>query len=49
MGLLYTSLTVGLILLKQGAGIAWLAVHMLMVAVALLNAQHNRLALLRKW
>lgn len=49
MGLLYTSLTVGLILLKQDAGIAWLAVHVLMIAVALFNAQHDRFALLRKW
>ncbi len=42
MGLLYTSLTVGLILLKQDGGIAWLAIHVLLVAVALNNVSHNR-------
>ena len=51
MGLIYTSLTVGLILLKQDAGVAWLAVHVLMVAVALFNANSNKLMvpLLRKF
>ena len=51
MGLIYTSLTVGLILLKQDAGVAWLAVHVLMVAVALLKADDNKLTVpfLRKF
>ena len=51
MGLIYTSLTVGLILLKQDAGVAWLAVHVLMVAVALFNANSNKLTVpfLRKF
>lgn len=43
MGLIYTSLTVGLILLKQDPGVAWLGIHVLLVAVALFNANHNRL------
>lgn len=41
MGLIYTSLTVGLILLKQDGGVAWLAIHVLLIAVALFNARHN--------
>jgi len=49
MGLLYTSLTVGLILLGQDAGIAWLGIHVLMIAVALMHAKHDRLAILGKF
>lgn len=50
MGLIYTSLTVGLILLKQDAGIAWLGIHILLVAVALFHVRHNRCQLgCRKW
>ena len=49
MGLLYISLTVGLILLGQDAGIAWLGIHVLMIAVALFHAKHDRLAILRKF
>ncbi len=49
MGLLYISLTVGLILLGQDGGIAWLGIHVLMIAVALFNAQHNRIQILRKF
>ena len=49
MGLVYISLTAGLILLKQDAGIAWLGVHVLMVAYALFNARYNRFELFRKY
>lgn len=49
MGLLYTSLTVGLILLKQDGGVAWLAIHVLMIAVALFYDKYNRFALLKKF
>ena len=49
MGLVYTSLTIGLILLKQDAGIAWLAIHVLMVVAALRLVEHNRLSILSKW
>ncbi len=42
MGLLYTSLTFGLILLNQSAGIAWLAVHVIMVALTLLYIRNNK-------
>lgn len=47
MGLLYAGLTIGLILLKQDAGVAWLAIHVALVAYALQLAKHNRFALTR--
>lgn len=49
MGLMYTSLTVGLILIKQDAGIAWLATHILLVVMALFAAQYNRFELFKKF
>lgn len=49
MGLLYTGLTVGLILIRQDAGISWLAVHILLVALALFHVQSNRFELWKKW
>ncbi len=49
MGLVYVALTVGLILLKQDAGVAWLGVHVGLVALALNYVPHNRLAILKKW
>ena len=49
MGLLYTSLTFGLILIKQDAGVAWLGIHIIMIVAALMLAKHNRFAILSKW
>lgn len=49
MGLVYTSLTFGLILLKQDAGIAWLGIHIVLIVMALVLAKHNRLAVINKW
>lgn len=49
MGLLYTSLTFGLILIKQDAGIAWLGTHILLIVAALALAKYNRFAILKKW
>ena len=51
LGLLYISLTWGLILIKQDAGVAWLGVHMILVVMALMLAEHNRLSVpvLKKW
>ena len=49
-GLLYISLTWGLILIKQDDGVSWLGVHMILIALALMLAKHNRCALLfKKW
>jgi thiosulfate dehydrogenase [quinone] large subunit len=47
MGIIYTALTVGLILLKQDAGISWLALHVGLVAYALHLARFNRFAITR--
>jgi thiosulfate dehydrogenase (quinone) large subunit len=46
MGLLYTSLTFGLMLIKQDPGVAWLAIHIIMIALALVWEKHNRYTLL---
>jgi thiosulfate dehydrogenase [quinone] large subunit len=48
-GLMYIALTVGLILIKQDDGISWLGIHVALVALALMLAQHNKFALLKKW
>jgi thiosulfate dehydrogenase [quinone] large subunit len=47
MGLLYSALTVGLILIGQDAGVAWLGIHVGLVAFALTLADQNRFALTR--
>ncbi len=49
MGLVYTSLTFGLILIKQDAGVAWLGIHIIMVVMALALAKYNKFAILKKW
>ncbi len=49
LGLLYISLTWGLILIKQDSGVAWLGTHMIIIALALHLAGHSRLCVLRKW
>jgi len=49
MGLIYVALTSGLIMIKQDAGIAWLGIHVLMVAFALFHVRYNRLAILKKF
>jgi thiosulfate dehydrogenase (quinone) large subunit len=48
-GLLFVALTVGLVLIDQNDGVAWLGIHVGLVAAALLLAQHNRFAVLKKW
>jgi thiosulfate dehydrogenase [quinone] large subunit len=49
MGIIYMGLTTGLILIKQDAGIAWLGVHILLVAFALFHSHYNRFAIMKKW
>ena len=51
LGLLYISLTWGLILLGEMGtpGVAWLGIHMIMIVMALMLAEHNRFAILKKW
>ncbi len=46
---LYIALTVGLVLIDQDAGVAWLGIHIGLVAGALLLAKHNRFVVLKKW
>ena len=48
-GLIYLALTAGLILIKQDDGVAWLGIHVALVAFALILAKHNKFVLLKKW
>lgn len=48
-GLIYISLTFGLILINESGGVAWLGIHLLLVVAALALAQHNRFALTKRW
>ena len=48
-GLIYVMLSAGLILIHQEDGVAWLGIHVGLVALALILAKHNRLCLLKKW
>jgi len=47
--LIYISLSVGLVLIDQPDGVAYLGIHIGLVAAALLLAQHNRFTVLKKW
>jgi thiosulfate dehydrogenase [quinone] large subunit len=47
--LLFIALTVGLVLIDQNDGVAWLGIHIGLVAGALLLAEHNRFAVLKRW
>jgi thiosulfate dehydrogenase [quinone] large subunit len=47
--LLFIALTVGLVLIDQSDGVAWLGIHIGLVAGAFLLVEHNRFAVLKKW
>src|ERR1700723_792137 len=47
--LLFIALTVGLVLIDQPDGAAYLGIHIGLVAAALLLVQNNRFAVLKKW
>jgi len=47
--LLFVALTIGLVLIDQPDGVAYLGIHIGLFAGALLLAEHNRFAVLRKW
>lgn len=47
-GLLYCSLSVGLILLNESGGVAWLGIHLIMIVAALKLVKYDRLAVLPK-
>jgi thiosulfate dehydrogenase (quinone) large subunit len=48
-GLLFIALTVGLVLIDQNDGVAYLGIHIGLVTAAFLLVQHNRFAVLKKW
>lgn len=48
-GLLFIALTVGLVLIDANDGVAYLGIHIGLVAAAFILAQHNRLVVLKKW
>ena len=48
-GLLFIALTVGLVLIDANDGVAYLGIHIGLVAGAFLLAQHNRFVVLKKW
>jgi thiosulfate dehydrogenase [quinone] large subunit len=47
--LLFIALTVGLVLIDQPDGAAYLGIHIALVAGAFLLAEHNRFAVLKRW
>ncbi len=49
MGLVYTTLSVGLILMNESGGIAWLGIHVILVVAALRLVAHDRVALFSRW
>lgn len=49
MGLIYTSLTVGLVLINENSGVAWLSIHIALIALMLFHADKNRFELTGKW
>ena len=48
-GLLYAGLSVGLILLNESGGVAWLGIHVLLVVAALRLVKHDRFSVLPRW
>ena len=46
---IYIALTVGLVLIDQSDGVAYLGIHIALVAGALLLAEHNKFVVLKKW
>lgn len=47
-GLIYVSLSFGLILINESGGVAWLGIHMILVVAALMLVQHDRFCLTRR-
>lgn len=48
-GLLYISLTWGLILIGENSGVAWLGTHMILIVASLMLIKYDRLVILKKW
>jgi len=49
MGLIYVSLTFGLVLINESSGVAWLAIHLIMIVAALCLVKHDRFCATRRW
>lgn len=47
--LLYVALTVGLVLIDSNDGVAYLGIHVALIAGAFLLAKNNRFVVLKKW
>jgi thiosulfate dehydrogenase (quinone) large subunit len=47
-GLIYTGLSFGLMAVQESEGVAWLGIHVALVAVALVLVRHDRFALWRE-
>ena len=47
--LIYIALTVGLVLIDQNDGVAWLGIHVALVSSAFMLAEYNRFVVLKKW
>lgn len=47
--LIYIALTIGLVLIDQPDGVAYLGIHIALVAGALILAEHNKFVVLKKW
>ena len=48
-GLLFIALTIGLVLIDANDGVAYLGIHIGLVAAAFLLVQHNRFVVFKKW
>jgi thiosulfate dehydrogenase [quinone] large subunit len=48
-GLLFIALTIGLVLIDQNDGVAYLGIHIALVTAAFLLARYNRFTVLKKW
>ena len=49
MGMVYVSLTYGLVLINESGGIAWLGVHVIMIVGALCLVRHDRFCVTKRW
>lgn len=48
-GLMYVSLSVGLVLINESGGVAWLGTHVMLVALALVLVKYNKYAIGNKF
>jgi thiosulfate dehydrogenase [quinone] large subunit len=46
---IYIALTIGLVLIDQNDGVAWLGIHIGLIAAAFVLAENNKFVVLKKW